>query len=158
MVAFGNQQLTTTQIDAIADYLNSLTATGEQRYVAACAGCHGNDGGGGRVGEGVRGESAGSIAEAIREKRAMQYLACLSSSDIQSMATFLGGGNPGDGGSSDGGGGGGSTSGTTLLGLLALGFYRAWRQYRSTKALRPQPNEATPCDGRRACNHAGFMA
>ena len=30
MVAFGNQQLTTTQIDAIAGYLNSRTATGEQ--------------------------------------------------------------------------------------------------------------------------------
>jgi len=129
MVAFGNQQLTTTQIDAIAGYLNSRTVTGEQRYVAACAGCHGNDGRGGRVGEGVRGESAGSIAEAIREKHAMQFLGCLSPSDIQSTATFLGSSKPAEGGSGDGGGGGGggSTSGTTLLGLLAFGLYRGWR-------------------------------
>jgi hypothetical protein len=131
MVAFGNQQLTTTQIDAIAGYLNSRTATGEQRYVSTCAGCHGNDGRGGRVGEGIRGESAGSITEAIREKHAMQYLGCLSPSDIQSMATFLSSSTPGDGGSgSDGGGGGGSTSGTTLLGLLGFGLYRGWRRCR----------------------------
>ena len=130
MVAFGNQQLTTMQIDAIAGYLNSRTATGEQLYVSNCAGCHGNDGRGGRTGEGVRGESANGITEAIREKRSMQFLACLSPSDIQSMATFLSsskqenGGSGGDGG----GGGGGSTSGTTLLGLLGFGLYRGWRR------------------------------
>jgi PKD repeat protein len=55
MVAFGNQLLTTTQIDAIEDYLNSRAATGEQRYASTCAGCHGNDGGGGRSGGNVRG-------------------------------------------------------------------------------------------------------
>jgi PKD repeat protein len=136
MVAFGNQRLTTTQIDDIAGYLNSRTATGEQLYVATCAGCHGNDGRGGRVGEGVRGESASDITGAIREKRAMQYLGCLSSSDIQSMATFLGSSKPGSGGSDGGGGGGGgSTSGTTLLGLLTFGLYRGWRRRREPRAL-----------------------
>ena len=133
MVAFGNQQLTTTQIDAIAGYLNSSTATGEQRYVAACAGCHGNDGRGGRVGESVRGESANDINEAIREERTMRFLDCLPSSDIRSMATFLGSGDSGDGdsGDDDGGGGGGSTGGGTLLGLLTFGLYRGWRRGRS---------------------------
>ena len=139
MVAFGNQQLTTTQIDAIAGYLNSRTATGEQLYVSSCAGCHGNDGRGGRTGEGVRGESASDIADAIREKRGMQFLGCLSPSDIQSMATFLSSGKPGNGGSGDdgdgggsgGGGGGGGTSGTTLLGLLGFGLYRGWRRVQA---------------------------
>jgi MYXO-CTERM domain-containing protein len=132
MVAFGNQQLSTTQIDAIAGYLNSRTATGEQRYVATCAGCHGNDGRGGRVGEGVRGKSANSIIEAVRDERSMQYLGCLSPSDIQLTATFLSSGEAGNGGSGgDGdGGGGGSTSGTTLLGLLGFGLYRGWRRRR----------------------------
>ena len=129
MVAFGNRQLTTTQIDAISVYLNSRTVTGEQRYVATCAGCHGNDGRGGRVGKSARGENANGLAEAIRETRSMQFLGCLPSSDIQSTATFLGSSNSADGGSDDGGGGGGggSTGGTTLLGLLTFGLYRAWR-------------------------------
>jgi MYXO-CTERM domain-containing protein len=130
MVAFGNQQLTTTQIDAIAGYLNSRTANGEQRYVSTCAGCHGNDGRGGRVDGSVRGESASEITEAIREKRAMQFLDCLSSSDIQLTASFLGSGTSGDDDGNDGGGGGGGTSGTTLLGLLALGIYGGWRRRR----------------------------
>jgi len=137
MVAFGNQQLTTTQIDAIAGYLNSRPATGEQRYVSACAGCHGNDGRGGRVGEGVRGESANGITEAIREERSMQFLGCLSPSDIQQTATFLSSGKPADGGSGGDGGGGGSTSGATLLGLLSLGlYYRGWRRCREQAGRR----------------------
>jgi chitodextrinase len=136
MVAFGNQQLTTTQIDAIAGYLNSRTATGEQRYVSTCAGCHGNDGRGGRVGEGVRGESANGITEAIREKRSMQFLGCLSPSDIQLTATFLSRGQPADGGSGGDGGGGGSTSGATTLGLLGFGLYRRWRRCREQAGRR----------------------
>ena len=101
MVAFGNRQLTTTQIDAISVYLNSRTVTGEQRYVATCAGCHGNDGRGGRVGKSARGENANGLAEAIRETRSMQFLGCLPSSDIQSMATFLGSSNSAGGGSDE---------------------------------------------------------
>ena len=138
MVAFGNQQLTTTQIDAIAGYLNSRTATAEQRYVSTCAGCHGNDGRGGRVGEGVRGDTASDITDAIREKSSMQFLGCLSPSDIQSTATFLSSGKPENGGSGGdgGGGGGGSTSGATLLGLLGFGLYRGWRRVQALAAPR----------------------
>lgn len=144
MVSFGNRQLTTTQISAIAGYLDSRTPTGEQLYVSTCAGCHGNDGRGGRNGGSVRGETARDITDAIREKRAMQYLDCLSSSDIQSTASFLSsgasGGGDGDGdGDGGGGGGGGSTDGATLLGLLMLGLYGGWRR---RAALTPV---AQPC-------------
>lgn len=131
MVAFGNQQLTATQINAIAGYLDSRTLTGEQLYVSTCAGCHGNDGRGGRNGGSVRGESANDIAGAIRGKSAMQFLDCLSSSDIQLTATFLAGGtsggSDGDGDRDGGGGGGGSTGGATLLGLLTLAVWRRTR-------------------------------
>jgi len=91
MVAYGNQGLTSAEIEAIAGYLNSRDANGGQRYVSACAGCHGNDGRGGRVDEGVRGEDAGDIREAIREERTMTYLSCLPSSDVDLMAAFLAG-------------------------------------------------------------------
>jgi uncharacterized protein (TIGR03382 family) len=80
-------------IDTIAEYLNSRDASGEQRYVATCAGCHGNDGSGGRVGEDVRGESAGETWEAIGEESEMHYLACMPDSDIDAIAAFLGGGD-----------------------------------------------------------------
>jgi PKD repeat protein len=89
MVAYGNQALTTADIEAIAGYLNSRDANGEQRYVTGCAGCHGNDGRGGRVDEGVRGEDAGDIREAIEEERTMRFLSCLPSSDVQLMAAHL---------------------------------------------------------------------
>jgi PKD repeat protein len=134
MTAFGNKRLTATQIDDIATYLNSRTVTGEQRYVAACAGCHGNDGRGGRDADSVRGASANGITQAIREKNSMQFLSCLSAADIQATATFLGSGNSGGGGSGGGGsdgesgGGGGGTGGTTLLGLLVLGLYSRRRR------------------------------
>jgi PKD repeat protein len=76
--------------EKLADYLNSREVTGEQYYVTACAGCHGEDGSGGRVGESVIGDDAGDIREAIREESTMQFLACLPDSDIQAMAVFLG--------------------------------------------------------------------
>jgi len=85
------QSLTGAQLDSIADYLNSAQTSGEQRYVATCAGCHGNDGSGGRVGENVRGESAGETWEAIVEEREMNYLACMPRSDIDAIAAFLNG-------------------------------------------------------------------
>jgi len=78
-------------VEQIAEYLNSQTATGEQRYVAACAGCHGDDGEGGRTREGVVGESAHETHEAIREEGSMRFLACLPDSDIDSIAAYLGG-------------------------------------------------------------------
>jgi PKD repeat protein/cytochrome c553 len=81
--------LTTEQIDAIAVYLHSRPASGEQLYVSDCAGCHGNDGRRGRVDEDVRGASAAGILEAIHEEEDMAYLACVPSSDIALMASFL---------------------------------------------------------------------
>ncbi len=75
----------------LAEYLNSQEATGEQRYVAACAGCHGDDGSGGRTREGVLGEDAHETREAIDEEASMRFLACLPDSDIDAIAAFLGG-------------------------------------------------------------------
>ena len=61
------QGLTEAEIYAIAEYLNSEETSGEQRYVTTCAGCHGNNGAGGRTGEDVHGESAEETWEAISE-------------------------------------------------------------------------------------------
>ena len=135
MVAFGNQQLSTASIDLIAGYLNSRDATGEQRYVAACAGCHGNDARGGRTGEGVQGDGAGEVRDAIREDNAMRYLDCMSDADVQQVATYLKT-IPSSGGGSDGesdGGGGGSAGGTLVDALLLLGIWRKRRAIRSTQ-------------------------
>ena len=117
--------------EQIAEYLNSQSVTGEQRYVTACAGCHGDDGTGGRTREGVTGESAREIREAIREEGSMRFLACLTDTDIDSIAAFLGGesgeentGHDGtreyedDDDSKDSGGGSGD-----LLFLLILGAF-----------------------------------
>ena len=102
MVGYGNQGLMATDIEAIAAFLNSREASGEQRYVSACAGCHGNDGRGGRVDEGVRGEDAGDIREAIEEERTMTFLSCLTSADVGQMGAFLtGSGGPGAGAACD---------------------------------------------------------
>jgi PKD repeat protein len=78
-------------VELIAEYLNSQEASGEQRYVTGCAGCHGDDGSGGRTREGVLGEDASEIREAIHEEHSMQFLACLPDADIDAMAAFLGG-------------------------------------------------------------------
>jgi mono/diheme cytochrome c family protein len=85
------QGLTEADIDAIAEYLNSRDASGEQRYVATCAGCHGDNGSGGRTGEDVHGDSADEIWEAIYDEEEMAYLACMPRSDIDSIAGFLAG-------------------------------------------------------------------
>ena len=82
-------QLSAADIQAISDSLNSNPATGQQRYITACAGCHGMDARGGRVGEGVVGASAGSILEAIQEERPMGYLGCLPASDIKDIGKYL---------------------------------------------------------------------
>ena len=78
-------------VEQMADYLNSQDVNGEQRYVTACAGCHGGDGSGGRTHEGVLGEDAHEIREAIGDEETMRFLACLPDSDIDAMGTFLGG-------------------------------------------------------------------
>ena len=83
------QGLTNPDIDALADYLNSADTSGERRYVATCAGCHGNDASGGRVDEDVYGESASETWEAIAEESEMHYLACMPREDIDLIADFL---------------------------------------------------------------------
>jgi mono/diheme cytochrome c family protein len=108
MQGFGFENLSAADIQAISDSLNSNPATGQQRYITACAGCHGIDGRGGRVGEGVRGASAGSILEAIREEGPMGYLGCLPATDLKDIANYLqslrsSGSNSGDRSNSRGG-------------------------------------------------------
>ena len=123
-------------IDAqqLADYLNSQSVSGEQRYVAACAGCHGDDGRGGRTREGVRGESAHETRDAIREEQAMRFLGCLPDSDINAITEFLGGstdGNSADTESSephDDDRGGGAGSWLSLMLLVALARRRRVRR------------------------------
>ncbi len=83
------QGLSDAEIEAIAGYLNAREATGEQRYIAACAGCHGNNGAGGRVGEDVHGDSADEILEAIGEESEMRFLACMPQTDVDAIAGFL---------------------------------------------------------------------
>lgn len=83
------QGVTEAEIDAMAAYLNSQDASGEQRYVTTCAGCHGNNGAGGRTGEDVHGDSAHETWEAIGEEEEMQYLACMPESDIVAISDFL---------------------------------------------------------------------
>ena len=85
------QGLGAAEIEAMAEYLNSKETSGERRYVATCAGCHGNDGRGGRTGEDVRGESAHETWEAIEEESEMRFMACMPRSDIDMIAAFLGG-------------------------------------------------------------------
>jgi PKD repeat protein len=85
------QGLTAAEIEALAEYLNSQDTDGERRYVTTCAGCHGNDGSGGRTDEDVHGESASETWEAIEEESEMHYLACMPGSDINLIADYLGG-------------------------------------------------------------------
>ena len=84
-------RLTEAEIDTLAEYLNSRDASGEQRYVTTCGGCHGDDGSGGRTGEDVHGESAEETWEAIYDEEEMHYLACMPRSDIDAIAGFLAG-------------------------------------------------------------------
>lgn len=83
------QGLSEAEIDAMAEYLNSQETTGEQRYVTTCAGCHGEDGSGGRTGEDVHGDSARETLEAIEDEREMRYLACMPRSDINAITRYL---------------------------------------------------------------------
>ena len=86
--------LSDAQIRQIADYLNAGTVTGYQRYMAACAGCHGNDARGGRSGEDVRGDDGGKIREYIYEKSEMRFLSCLPRLDTDSIGYALTGKEP----------------------------------------------------------------
>jgi PKD repeat protein len=133
MVDYGNQSLSTTAIDAIATYLNSHSVSSEQRYVTACAGCHGNDARGGRTGQGVVGAGTGGIREGIQEARAMRYLSCVPDADINQVSTYLktlgsGGGSGGDEGEGGGGGGGGATDLGLVVGMALAGLARRRRR------------------------------
>ena len=133
------QGLSGTEIVAVADYLNSREISGEWRYVTTCAGCHGNDGSGGRVGEDVLGDSAGETREAIAEESEMRYLACMPQSDIVSISNYLlgvSGNNDGDDDEKDReASSGGGASGLPLMALLSL---LALRYRRFRYAVRPQ--------------------
>ena len=83
------QGLTDEQIATMSEYLNSRDTSGQQRYVATCAGCHGNDGSGGRVDEDVHGDSADEIWEAIEDESEMRFMACMPRDDIEMIADFL---------------------------------------------------------------------
>ena len=84
------QMLTDDEIRSLADYLNSEPTSGERRYVSTCAGCHGNTGEGGRVGEDVHGDSAHETVEAVWDESEMRYLACMPEDDIDAIAAYLG--------------------------------------------------------------------
>ena len=128
------QGLLEAEIDALAEHLNSLDASGEQRYVTTCAGCHGDNGRGGRVGEGILGDSAHESLEAIAEESEMRYLACMPESDFVAIAGFLQGTaddndiDDDDDDDGDGRDGGGTTSLPFLTLLLLLGLARRRRK------------------------------
>ncbi len=83
------QGLGNSEIEALAEYLNSQETSGKQRYVTSCAGCHGNNGAGGRVDEDVHGDTAEETFEAIVEDQEMRFLACMPASDILAIEDFL---------------------------------------------------------------------
>ncbi len=83
------QGLSEVEIGELAEYLNSEETSGEQRYVSTCAGCHGDNGSGGRVDEDVHGDEAHETFEAIAEESEMRYLACMPNSDIDAITAFL---------------------------------------------------------------------
>ena len=129
MVNYGNQSLSTTTIDAIATYLNSRSVSNEQRYVTACAGCHGNDARGGRTGRGVVGAGAGDIREGIQEARSMQYMSCVPDADLNQVSTHLKTlGSGSDSGGDEGGGGGGAADLGLVVGLVLAGLARRRRR------------------------------
>lgn len=82
------QSLSFDEMQQIADYLNTGQVSGERRYVSNCAGCHGNDGSGGFVGEDVRGDGH-ETWHAISEESSMNYLGCLTGTDVDQLAAFL---------------------------------------------------------------------
>ena len=88
--------LSSDEIRQIADYLNSFSITGMQRYLTTCSGCHGLDARGGRTGEDVRGSDGKEIMEAIHDEREMGFLGCLPDSDVMQIGNFLGRGDNGD--------------------------------------------------------------
>jgi len=83
--------LTAADIQAIADFLATTAppTTPEGKYIAYCSSCHGVDARGGSSGKDVRGDSYGTIRDAIRGEREMRSLDFLTSSDISDIADYL---------------------------------------------------------------------
>lgn len=82
-------RLSAPQLQAISTFLNSFPVTGQQRYITACAGCHGLDASGGRVHKDVKGDDPRKIAEAIADKPTMRFLSCLPGSDVSKIGVYL---------------------------------------------------------------------
>ena len=82
--------LSDANIQSVADYLNSRPVTNRDRFITTCAGCHGEDARGGRVGENIVGESADEVRKAIGEVDHMRHLRnCLPRSDTDQIGAFL---------------------------------------------------------------------
>lgn len=87
----GLSSLTPTEVQAIADALAGIgtppPATGEQRYITLCQGCHGVNGTGGSA-KAIVGVSANQITSAISAIVAMQSI-LLTGTDALDIANFL---------------------------------------------------------------------
>jgi mono/diheme cytochrome c family protein len=82
--------LTPADIQAISDSLNSTRVTGQQRYLVACAGCHGVDARGGPAGDSVAGAGPRAILRSIhKEDGSMSFLGCLPASDLKAIGNYL---------------------------------------------------------------------
>jgi cysteine-rich repeat protein len=81
--------ITPDEILSISEYMNSQPVFGIERYITACSGCHGIDASGGIFDEGVRGEDAEEIFEAIADEDAMRFLDCLTDADVDLIGAYL---------------------------------------------------------------------
>jgi mono/diheme cytochrome c family protein len=88
--------LSPEDIQAISNALNSNPVTGQQRYISTCAGCHGSDARGGRVGQKPKG-GACKLLGAIHEEPSMRFLDCLPASDVTAIGNYLKGKKHGGG-------------------------------------------------------------
>jgi len=88
---FLKPRLDAVAVQAVSNFLNYGTVTGQQRYIASCASCHGADARGGRTGANVRGATAGDISMAIGAVDAMRFLSCLPTTDVDAIGAYLSG-------------------------------------------------------------------
>lgn len=106
MPDFDEDQVDDTALEEILDRLSSgpKPADGQGLYVMFCGNCHGPTGGGGPVGEGVRGDDLGELREVVRRGkggsnygRRGDYMPRwsteeLTDAELARIATFLGAG------------------------------------------------------------------
>ena len=104
-------------IDAISAWTSGLPASGAERFVTTCSGCHGADGSGGFVNLDIRGKG-NLVRQAILNENSMKFLSCLPEYEITAYGDFLG--RPVGVGASSGGSG--STGPTSLLLLCSAVF------------------------------------